>query len=662
MQCLLHSVVAGSGAVETVASVAGGTGASAALLPAAAAISWVLKDGVGQLGGILFASAARTRFDRSPRRWRMVSALVLDGSVGLEMATALVPHYFLPLAALANTGKNISWLAASAAKAEIHRSFLSGTRQNLADVTAKAGSQTILASLLGTALGIGVSLFASSLIDNNNNSGDSSSSGSSSPASSSSSSGGGSSDVAALLAAFALLSLAHLLATRQALGHVVLKHVTPARAELLASQFGRQIMRQTKRAGTGGGMHQSAAAAATTRSMPSSSSSFPFSSSPSQPGSSVSSLSFHLSPPAVLQRSEPLFFRLRRSSGRPTPASEAVATDAATAAVNQSDLLEPSSCADTDELAQHSSSSSLHTQASFERLWRTVSQQPRINDVVSKDDEGRIHMRADVESPLEARRDQVQLHERWLAQFDALPFIAALQLVDLHDVSLASSQGAEELDEQLDKAVTSSFFSRMKTYGTTLWSRWQHKLQSSRRSYAALATADSSSASSSPPSQHLRILLLHKQGASAEQLLLSSLYTSHLRRGWAAAAMARPRQADSFFTPEATAILLRDLHRDALGLMRLDAAAGAPPLLDIMDRAAVSAAASTEPAASVLAPSSSPAAGVDTSSAASAAHPPLPHTSHFVHALRVAGYHTAAHFVEDDNPVRIQLARPLAHQ
>jgi hypothetical protein len=463
------------------------------------------------------------------------------------------------------------------------------------------------------------------------------------------------------LAAFALLSLAHLLATRQALGHVVLKHVTPARAELLAAQFGRQIM-QTKRAG--GGMHKSAAQTlAAAHFAPSSHA--PFCSSPSQPSSSVPSLSFHLSPPAVLQRSEPLFFRLRRSAGLPTLVSDAVATDTAAAVANQSDLSEPSSSvADAHELAQRSSSTSLHTQSSFERLWRAVSQQPRVNDVVVGHDENATVAEGDVESPLEAHRGPVQLHERWLAQFDALPFVAALQIVDPRDVSLASSQGAEEMDEQLDKAASVSFFSRVKTRVTTLWSRWQHKLQSSRGSYAVLTTADSPSASSSPP-PHLRILLLHKQGASAEQLLLSSLYTSHLRRGWAAAAArTHPRQADSCFSPEATEILLRDLHRDALALMRLDAtAAGAPPLMDILDRAAaVSAATSTEAPSGLAPPTTSIPAAVDAAPAnRQSVVPPLPHASHFVHALRVAGYHTAAHFVEDDNPVRIHLARPVAH-
>jgi hypothetical protein len=52
-------------------------------------------------------------------------------------------------------GKNITWIAASTTRASIHKSMC--RQENLADVTGKAVSQSIAASLLGTALGIGVS-------------------------------------------------------------------------------------------------------------------------------------------------------------------------------------------------------------------------------------------------------------------------------------------------------------------------------------------------------------------------------------------------------------------------------------------------------------------------------------------------------------------------
>jgi len=70
----------------------------------------------------------------------------------IELLTPLVPQYFLLLASIANIGKNISFLAASASRAAIHKSF--ALQENLADITAKTGSQSIISSLIGTTLGI----------------------------------------------------------------------------------------------------------------------------------------------------------------------------------------------------------------------------------------------------------------------------------------------------------------------------------------------------------------------------------------------------------------------------------------------------------------------------------------------------------------------------
>jgi hypothetical protein len=44
-----------------------GIGASEAL-PLAATLNWVIKDGLGQLGGVIFASVVSNRFDADPKR------------------------------------------------------------------------------------------------------------------------------------------------------------------------------------------------------------------------------------------------------------------------------------------------------------------------------------------------------------------------------------------------------------------------------------------------------------------------------------------------------------------------------------------------------------------------------------------------------------------
>ena len=109
-----------------------GSGAAA---PLAAAANWVLKDGLGQLGGVAFAAFINTRFDADPKRWRWLSAVALDLSTLIEICTPLFPGLFLPLAALANVGKNIAWLSASATRAGVHQAL--ALHGNLADVTGK---------------------------------------------------------------------------------------------------------------------------------------------------------------------------------------------------------------------------------------------------------------------------------------------------------------------------------------------------------------------------------------------------------------------------------------------------------------------------------------------------------------------------------------------
>ena len=167
--CYLRYTAPASAAM--VFSSAGGVLSTSALLVAlgmgaagaaasSVALNWVAKDGLGQLGGMLYASFLGGRFDADPKRWRFVSALALDAAGALEVALALAPPGtvpFLPVAAVANVGKNVAWLSASATRAGLHAAL--ARRGNLGDITAKAGSQATAASTLGTALGLALAPF-----------------------------------------------------------------------------------------------------------------------------------------------------------------------------------------------------------------------------------------------------------------------------------------------------------------------------------------------------------------------------------------------------------------------------------------------------------------------------------------------------------------------
>lgn len=187
MQSLLYAVGLGAGAI-----------------PLAATVNWVLRDGLGQLGGVIFSSVAGSRFDADPKRWRMAAALALEASALVELLTPLAPAYFLLIASVANIGKNISFLAASASRAAIHKSF--AVSENLADVTAKTGSQSIFSSTLGTGLGITLA----SLIGN---------------------------EYGLTVGAFLVLSSLSLCSTYFSINHVTINTISVTRLELLLAHY-----------------------------------------------------------------------------------------------------------------------------------------------------------------------------------------------------------------------------------------------------------------------------------------------------------------------------------------------------------------------------------------------------------------------------------------
>jgi len=87
--------------------VALGTSTTKAAL-ASAAFTWVLKDGIGQFGGILFASRYGSNFDEDIKKWRFQSWTFYALSIHVEILTLKFPGCFLALAAFANIRKFIS--------------------------------------------------------------------------------------------------------------------------------------------------------------------------------------------------------------------------------------------------------------------------------------------------------------------------------------------------------------------------------------------------------------------------------------------------------------------------------------------------------------------------------------------------------------------------
>lgn len=119
--------------------------------PLAAALQWVIRDGLGRAGRMIFSQVG-SGFDAETKQYRLAAAFVLNASCAIESITPLVPHLFLPLAVLANMAKGASTVAAASTRSAIYRSFM--RRENLGDITAKQETVGVMGDLCGTALGI----------------------------------------------------------------------------------------------------------------------------------------------------------------------------------------------------------------------------------------------------------------------------------------------------------------------------------------------------------------------------------------------------------------------------------------------------------------------------------------------------------------------------
>ncbi|CAI5513061.1 unnamed protein product [Closterium sp. Naga37s-1] len=135
-QAMLYAVGLGKGAI-----------------PAAAAVNWVLKDGLGYAAKVTLSQFGR-HFDVSPKRSRLLSDLVENLSASLELLTATFPQYFVQLAAAAGAGFSASSLVQSATRNRFYAG-LAG-RRNFAEVLARAEAQGMVSKTLGMALGIAI--------------------------------------------------------------------------------------------------------------------------------------------------------------------------------------------------------------------------------------------------------------------------------------------------------------------------------------------------------------------------------------------------------------------------------------------------------------------------------------------------------------------------
>lgn len=148
-------------AVQGVASQVSGVLATQALLyavglgkgaiPTAAAINWVLKDGIGYLSKILLSKYGR-HFDVNPKGWRLFADLLENAAFGLEILTPAFPHLFVPIGAVAGAGRSAATLIQAATRSCFYAGF--AAQRNFAEVIAKGEAQGMVSKFIGIAIGI----------------------------------------------------------------------------------------------------------------------------------------------------------------------------------------------------------------------------------------------------------------------------------------------------------------------------------------------------------------------------------------------------------------------------------------------------------------------------------------------------------------------------
>lgn len=133
-QALLYAVGLGKGAI-----------------PTAAAINWVLKDGIGYLSKILLSKYGR-HFDVNPKGWRLFADLLENAAYGMEILTPAFPHLFVPIGAAAGAGRSAAALIQAATRSCFYAGF--AAQRNFAEVIAKGEAQGMVSKSIGIMLGI----------------------------------------------------------------------------------------------------------------------------------------------------------------------------------------------------------------------------------------------------------------------------------------------------------------------------------------------------------------------------------------------------------------------------------------------------------------------------------------------------------------------------
>ncbi|XP_037111869.1 RUS1 family protein C16orf58 homolog isoform X2 [Syngnathus acus] len=136
-----------SGTLATQASLRGvGVGKQEATV-AAATVTWLLRDGTGMLGRIVFAWLKGNKLDSEAKKWRLFADILNDFAMFMEILAPFFPAWFTLIACTSGLFKAVVGVAGGATRAAL--TAHQARRDNMADISAKDGSQETLVNLAG---------------------------------------------------------------------------------------------------------------------------------------------------------------------------------------------------------------------------------------------------------------------------------------------------------------------------------------------------------------------------------------------------------------------------------------------------------------------------------------------------------------------------------
>ncbi|KAM9100485.1 RUS1 family protein C16orf58 homolog isoform X1 [Sarcophilus harrisii] len=136
-----------TGSLATQAVLQGVGVGDAAASVSAATITWLLKDGTGMLGRIGFAWLMGSKLDCDAKKWRLFADVLNDAAMFLEIVAPAFPSCFTLIVCVSSLAKCIVGVAGGATRAAL--TMHQARRDNMADVSAKDGSQETLVNLAG---------------------------------------------------------------------------------------------------------------------------------------------------------------------------------------------------------------------------------------------------------------------------------------------------------------------------------------------------------------------------------------------------------------------------------------------------------------------------------------------------------------------------------